>query len=138
METSLDNSVKVYVDKQVVILLSQLVAKCPSIWESEDFVQILLERWIKVPFKPEWKVKISTIKPKIYLPGNEACQLVDETFDEMHCLGRLKLITAYIFFSFLVFIVWKTNVESKRKDREIMDIRKLNEMVLPNSYLLLL
>ena len=41
METRLDNGVRVYGDEHAVALLAQLVAKYPSIWESEGFVQIL-------------------------------------------------------------------------------------------------
>lgn len=44
METKLDNGMRVYRDKHVVVLLAQLVAKYLSIWKSEGFVQILPER----------------------------------------------------------------------------------------------
>ena len=44
METRLDNKVRVYRDKHAVVLLAQLVAKYPSILESEGFVQIPPER----------------------------------------------------------------------------------------------
>lgn len=38
METRLDNGVRIYEDKHAVILLAQLVAEYPSIWDSEGFV----------------------------------------------------------------------------------------------------
>lgn len=38
MKTTLDNGVRVYRDEHVVTLLSQLMAKYPSIWESDGFV----------------------------------------------------------------------------------------------------
>lgn len=60
---------------------------------------------MKVPLTPKCELKVSTIKPRVYLLGNEVCQLVDETFDKMHCLGRLKFNKAYTFFSFPVFII---------------------------------
>lgn len=89
---------------------------------------------MKVPLKPGWKAKVSAIKLRIYPLGNEARQLVDETFDEMHRLGRLKFTSEHIPFSFPVFVVWKLDAEGKRKGRAVVDIRKLNEMVLPDSY----
>lgn len=52
IETTLDNKVKVYGDEYTVTLLSQLVAKYPSIWESERFVLIPIQRWMKVQLKP--------------------------------------------------------------------------------------
>lgn len=60
---------------------------------------------MKIPFKPGWKAKLSTIKPKVYPLGNEAHQLVDKTFDEMHCLGCLNFTTAYTLFSLPVYVV---------------------------------
>ena len=89
---------------------------------------------MKVPFKPGWEPKVSTIKPRIYPLGNEARQLVDETFDKMHCLGRRKFTFEHTPFSFPVFIVWKLDAEGKRKGRVVLDIRKLNDMVLLDSY----
>ena len=105
MVTTLNNGVRVYGDKHAVTLLAQLVAEYPSIWESEGFVQIPPERWMKVPLKPGWEAKVSAIKPRIYPLGNEARQLVDETFDEMHRLGRLKFTSEHTPFSFPVFVV---------------------------------
>ena len=91
---------------------------------------------MKVPLKPKWEAKVSAIKLKVYPLGNEACQLVDETFDKMHCLGHLKFTSEHIPFSFLMFVVMKTDAEGKRKGRVIVDIYKHNKMVLPDSYLL--
>lgn len=89
---------------------------------------------MKVLLKPGWEAKVSAIKPRVYLPGNEAYQLVDKMFDEMHCLGRLKFTTKHTPFSFLLFVVWKTDAEGKRKGRAVVDILKLNEiMVLLDS-----
>lgn len=81
---------------------------------------------------------MSAIKPKVYFLGNEACQLVDKTFNKMYCLGRLKFTTAHTPFSFLVFIVWKTDAEDKKKDRAVVDIQKLNKIVLLDFYPLFL
>lgn len=134
METKLHNGVRVYRDTHAVAQLAQLVDEYSSIWESEGFVQIPPKRWMKVPLKPGWEAKVSMIKPKVYPLGNENRQVVDKTFDEMHRLGRLEFITEHTPFSFPVFVVWKVNAEGKRKSKAVVDIRKLNEMVLPDSY----
>lgn len=70
METRLHNGVRVYRDTDAVAQLSQLVVDCPSIWESEGFVRVLLERWMKVLLKPGWEAKVFTIKPRVYSLGN--------------------------------------------------------------------
>ena len=89
---------------------------------------------MKVPLKPGWETKVSAIKPRVYPLGNEARQLVHETFDEMHRLGRLKFTSGHTPFSFPVFVVWKLDAEGKKKGRAVVDIQKLNDMVLPDSY----
>lgn len=76
------------------------------------------------------------IKPRVYLLGNENRQVVNKTFHKIHHLGHLKFITKHILSVFLIFIIWKPNAEGKKKGRAMIDIQKLNEMVLPNSYLL--
>ena len=136
METTLDNGVRVYGDKHTVTLLAQLVANYPSIWESKGFIWVPPERWMKVPLKPRWEAKVSAIKPRVYPRGNEARQLVDKTFDEMQRLCRLKFTSKHTLFSFLIFVVWKLDDKDKRKGRAVVNIWKLNNMVLSDSYLL--
>lgn len=52
----------------------------------------------------------------------------------MHKQGRLEYTTDPTPFSFPVFVVYKTDSHGKRKSRAIVDIRKLNKLVLPDSY----
>ena len=87
-----------------------------------------------VPLKPGWESKVSAIKPKVYLLGNEARRIVDNTFEEMHTQGRLKYTIDPTPFSFPVFVVYKTDSQGKRKGCAVVDIRKLNDLVLPDSY----
>lgn len=136
MEIHLDSGMRVYGEKAAVREISELVAQYPSIWEFEGFVQIPPECWMKVPLKPGWESRVSAIKPRVYPVGNDFCRVVDETFDKMYCQSRLKFITNLTPFSFPVLIVWKPDADGKKKGRAVIDIRKLNEMVFPDSYLL--
>lgn len=70
--------------------------------------------------------------------GIEVKRLVDKTFDKMQHLGRLKYITSDTLFSFSVFVVFKTNAKGEKKRRAIVNIRKLNDVVIPDAYPLLL
>lgn len=92
---------------------------------------------MKVHLKPRWESKVFVIKPR-NLFGNDFCCDVNETFDEMYYQGQLKFTTNSIPFSFPVFVIWKPDSNGKMKGRTVVDIRKLNEIVLPDSYLLLL
>lgn len=89
---------------------------------------------MKIQLKPGWESKVFSIKPKVYPLGNNSRRLVDNTFDKMHKQRRLKLITDPILFSFPVFIVWKIDAQGKKKGCTVIDIWKLNELVLPDFY----
>lgn len=41
-------------------------------------------------------------------------------------------------FSFLVFIVWKTTINNEIKDQVLINIRKLNDLVIFNIYLFII
>lgn len=64
----------------------------------------------------------------------KAKRLVDKTFDEMQHLGCLKYTTSYIQFSFLVFVVYKTNIKGEKKGCAMVDICKLNNLVISDTY----
>lgn len=92
---------------------------------------------MKVYFKSKCEAKISAIKPRVYPLRNDFCRVVNKTFDKMHRQGRLNFTTNCSPFSFPVFVVRKPNGNGKKKSRVVVDIKKLNEMILPNSYALL-
>lgn len=56
----------------------------------------------------------------------------------MHMQGRLKYTTEPISFSFLVFIVYKTDSYDKKKGHTIIQIQKPNNLILPDFYPLFL
>lgn len=87
-----------------------------------------------VLLKLGWESKLSAIKPRIYPLNNKAWQVVNDTFDEMYKQGRLEYTTDPTLFSFLVFVIYKTDLHSKRNGRAVIDIRKFNELVLRDSY----
>lgn len=89
---------------------------------------------MKVLLKPGLESRVASIKPRVYPLGNNSKSLVNKTFDEMQCLGRLKFIDSYTPSSFPVFVVWKTTSNGKRKSCAVVDIRKLNELVIPDAY----
>jgi len=65
--------------------------------------------------------------------------MVDEIFDKLHDQGRMSW-SGFILFSYPVFVVWKI-VQDKdrqtiRKGRIIMDIRRLNKIILADVYFL--
>ena len=112
----------------------RLVDKYPLIWKSLDFIQIPPKHWMKVHLKPGYEIKVSTIKLRVYPLGIEAKRLVNKTFDKMQRLGHLKYTTLHIPFSFPVFIVSKANTKRERKECAIVDIRKVNNLIISDVY----
>lgn len=137
LEIELPNNIKIYKNKQIIEKIIHLVNKYLLIWESLDFVQIPPEWQIKINLKLRWKSKISSIKPKFYPLGIDNTQLDNKTFDELQHLDYLKYTTFPISFSFSVFVIQKIVVNGKKKSQAVVDIRKLNKLVIPNAYLLL-
>lgn len=97
-------------------------------------MQVPSERWIKVDLKPRWETKVSTIKPRVYPLGIENRRLVDKMFDKLQRLGCLKYMTSPIPFNIPIFVIWKTAANGEKKNRAVIDIRKLNDLVIPNAY----
>ena len=77
-----------------------LVSEYPLIWEFSGFVQVPPKWEMKVYLKPGWELKISAIKPKVYLLGINSKQLIDKTFNEIQHFSRLKYTTSHILLAF--------------------------------------
>lgn len=84
--------------------------------------------------KPRWKTKVLAIKLRVYLFDIKAKRLVDETFDKMNHFSRLKYTISHTLFSFSLFVVYKNNTIREKKGRAIVNIRKLNDLVVPDAY----
>lgn len=89
---------------------------------------------MKILLKSRWKSKMSIIKLRVYLLGNNSYYLIDKTFDKKHYQDWLKFITNYILFSFSIFVIWRTNAKGKKKSSIVVNIRKLNKIVFHNFY----
>ena len=136
LETKLPNSVRVYGDQIVVEKLFFLVAEFASVWEMSDFVNVPSERWMTVPLWDDWQSRVSAIRPRVYPLGNESKKLVDDMFDELQRQGCLVYTQTHIPFSFPMFVVWKLGLNGSRKGRTVVDIQKLNDLVVLDLYFL--
>lgn len=47
---------------------------------------------------------------------------MDNTFNKMYKQRQLKFTTDLTSFNFLVFVIWKTDDQGKKKDRPVVDI----------------
>ena len=87
---------------------------------------------MKLPLREDWQSKVSG-KSKVYPLGIEDREIVDKTFDEMHRQGRLIWTNTHTPLSYPVFVVWK-KIGDVRKGRAVVDIRGLNDLLVPDAY----
>lgn len=87
-----------------------------------------------VPLRDNWQSRLASIKPKIYSLGEESKKFVDKTFDELQRQGRLVYTKTHTPFSCSVFVVWKPGADGKKKSWVVVDIRRLNELVVSDAY----
>ncbi len=132
-EMQLPNGVMVYGNPRECQALSDLVDEFPTLWVDQGFVKVPKEEWMKIPLQENWQSKISG-KAKVYPLGIKDKEVVDKTFDELHRQGRLDWTTQATPFSYPVFVVWKNLPDGGRKGRAVVDIRGLNDLILPDAY----
>lgn len=87
-----------------------------------------------VLLRDDWQSRVSTIRPRVYPLGNESKKLVDDTFDELQRQGCLVYTQTHTPFSFPVFVIWKPGPDGSKKGCAVVDIRKLNDLVVPDLY----
>ena len=120
-------------EKNIVTSLQQVIEFFFNLWKNIDFVIMNEKNWMRIFFKSDWEIKMSE-KAKIYSLRQKDRILIDETFDKLHEFDKLFWITEFISFSYLLFCVWKIDVNDKRKKRVVIDIRDLNVIIQSNAY----
>ena len=104
----------IYGEPDVMAQFKALTEEFPSVWESQDFVNISSERWMTVSFCHDWQYKLADIKPKVDSLGHESQQLVDDTFDELQAQEQLVYTQSYTLFSFPVLWSGKQSRNNKK------------------------
>ena len=122
--------------KNAVKTFTTLIFEYFDLWKDIDFAQFSQKNWMRISLKSDWKQRISE-KIKIYSLNKKNRKLVDEIFDKLHESDRLNWTNEFIFFNYSVFCVWK-EINDKKKNRSIVDIRDFNAIIQSNVYSLFL
>ena len=107
-----------------------------SLWQNDDFtIRLPPKKWMFINLQPN--AKITSFKVYSLKQANK--NLIDQQFDELQRQSKLKFITQSTFFSYSVFVIWKTvhkpnDLPSERKNRIMIDIRDLNKIIELNTY----
>ena len=132
--TSFD--ITIYETKSAQHLIKEIVEFYFSIWsnDAENIVNISKEDWMSVNLLS--KTKISQVK--VYSVGSKNKQLIDEIFDKLHAQRRMKYSKYSISHEYSIFVTWRTILKSEqesiRKKRVVVDIRGLNKIIETNNY----
>ena len=110
----------------------KIVKKFSLFWQNIDFAKLSKENWMRIFLKSDWKIKISE-KIKIYSLKTKNRELMNRTFDEFHEFDKMNWTNQSIFFSYSVFVIWKT-MNEKRKNKTIIDIKNLNAIIQFDAY----
>ena len=87
----------------------------------------------------QFEVKIELTK--IYLLRLADRKFVNKIFDKLYEQKRIKYINQFILYEYSIFVVWKIISESdglKYKKKIVIDIKKLNKIIIIDFYLMLL
>ena len=134
-ETKLPNGVMVYGNNNDTQLLTNLVNEFPTLWKDEGFAKVPENDWMKLTLRDDWQSRLpKSNRAKVYPLGIDDRAVVDKTFDDLHRQGRLEYTSQATPFSYPVFVVWKTLPDGTRKGRAVVDIRGLNDLIVPDVY----
>ena len=123
----------VYGDQSTVNKFSALVNEFPTLWQDHGFVNVPEDERMKITLRDDWQSRVSG-KAKIYPLGLRDKEVVNKTFNKLHEQGRLVWTNQSTPFSYPVFVVWKTLANGERKGRPVVDIRALNDLIVPDAY----
>ena len=127
---TMPSGVRIYGDTKP---LQAVADEFPSLWEEGSFANVPQEDWMRIPLRSDWESKIPKT-PRVYPLGNDAKDVIDETFDKLQRQKRLHWTKESTPFSFPVFVVWKRLPDGSRKGRPVVDIRGLNAATQPDVY----
>ena len=130
-----DFDITIYETKSAQHLIKEIVEFYFSIWfDAENIVNIAKENWMSVNLLSETKIS----QVKIYSIKSKNKQLIDEVFDKLHAQRRMKYSKYSISHEYSIFVTWRTILkseqESVRKKRVVVDIRELNKIIETDNY----
>jgi hypothetical protein len=110
----------------------KLINEFSKIWKDEKFIDVLEEQWMRLSLKKKWQDKM-TVKIKIYSLKTNDKKMMNDIFNRLQTQSRLKFTIATTLFNYSIFVMWivKNDV---RKDKAIMNIRRLNALLISDAY----
>ena len=136
IEIKLYNDVTMFNDHENAKNFEKLIKKYDSLWKKKNTRSKIFEStYMSVLLKLDWINHLKINRICSFEIENHA--LIDKTFDKLHQYKKIKWTKNFIFFEYFVFVIWKIvikNEKSIRKKRVVIDIKKLNKIIINNVY----
>jgi hypothetical protein len=131
----LSNDVTVYENAETTNKFL-IVMSTFNVWkEHSSFVVISSEDHMSINLKSNWVDKIKS--NRIYFLESDKRVIVNEIFDNLHVKEKMKWFTNSTSFDYSIFVIYRTIIKNDkliRKKRVVIDIRKLNAIILTDAY----
>ena len=135
-KTLLINGIMMYDDPETKKKIEKITNKWKKLWKKKSStIQIFESVFMPIPLKPNWAKKIKT--NRVYFLDFKNRILVNETFDKLHREKKMRWSKNLTSFEYSVFVIWKTIIKNEisiRKNRAVVDIRELNEIIQIDAY----
>ena len=126
------NEYMMYDNNETIYAYNNLIQEFFSLWEDYEFIDVLKNDWMKILLKDNWQSKIIE-KSKIYSLDTKNRKILDKTFDDFHKKDCFEWTNKTTFFSYSIFIIWKT-INEIRKNRTIVDSKEPNDFIIFDAY----
>ncbi len=129
LEIILLNDVTIYEFNSLKLV--NLINKYQNLFKDKDMiVTIFKKEWMLIILKSNAILKFT----HVYFVERKKREIINSTLDKLHKKSKMRFLTQLISFSFSVFVIWRNLSDEIRKERMIMNLKDLNEMIEINSY----
>lgn len=129
LEIILLNDVTIYEFNSLKLV--NLINKYQNLFKDKDMiVTIFKKEWMLIILKSNAILKFT----HVYFVERKKREIINSTLDKLHKKSKMRFLTQLISFSFSVFMIWRNFSDKIRKERMIMNLKDLNEMIEINSY----
>ena len=115
------------------LALSKVIDQHLTVWQDIGNADIPEEWHIEIPLVPNWREIYKPGQAKIYPVGLKDHAIIDKDFDTLQAQRRMEYTKTQTPFAFPCFVIWK-DTEISPKGRTVVDIRALNQIVMPDAY----
>lgn len=135
LKTVLLNEVTCYENKAAVAQLFAIVEEYFDIWKNvASKVNLSSERWMKIKIIS----RVVSSSFRVFRLNAKNRVIVDKEFDALHDQDKMNWTIETTSYVFSVFVIWTTvhylDKSSMRKERVVVNIRKLNKIIELDSY----